>query len=80
MIAAAKKSGKKLMIAHNQRFVPSHQKARQLIQSGEIGKIYSFPHSIWAWRPRGMECRRQRRLVFSKGKSLRWRDGRLRCP
>ncbi|MBM7702210.1 Gfo/Idh/MocA family protein [Metabacillus iocasae] len=42
MIEAAKKSGKKLMIAHNQRFVPSHQKARQLIESGEIGKLYSF--------------------------------------
>ncbi|MFE7063211.1 Gfo/Idh/MocA family protein [Sutcliffiella sp. NPDC057660] len=42
MIAAAKESGKKLMIAHNQRFVPSHQKARQLIESGEVGKIYSF--------------------------------------
>ncbi|WP_110111963.1 Gfo/Idh/MocA family oxidoreductase [Bacillus sp. CGMCC 1.16541] len=42
MIEAAKKSGKKLMIAHNQRFVSSHQKARQLIESGEIGKLYSF--------------------------------------
>lgn len=42
MIAAAERSGKKLMIAHNQRFVPSHIKARQLIQMGEIGKIYSF--------------------------------------
>lgn len=42
MIAAANASGKKLMIAHNQRFVASHQKAKQLIESGEIGKIYSF--------------------------------------
>ncbi|WP_100330457.1 Gfo/Idh/MocA family protein [Bacillus xiapuensis] len=42
MIEAAKQSGKKLMIAHNQRFVKSHQKARQLIEDGEIGKIYSF--------------------------------------
>ncbi|WP_078379050.1 Gfo/Idh/MocA family protein [Sutcliffiella halmapala] len=42
MIAAAKAAGKKLMIAHNQRFVPSHQKARKLIESGEVGKIYSF--------------------------------------
>ncbi|MFC3883521.1 Gfo/Idh/MocA family protein [Bacillus songklensis] len=42
MIEAAEKSGKKLMIAHNQRFVKSHQKARQMIESGEIGKIYSF--------------------------------------
>ncbi|GAE32116.1 Gfo/Idh/MocA family protein [Halalkalibacter hemicellulosilyticus] len=42
MIAAAKESGKKLMIGHNQRFVPSHQKAREMIANGELGKIYSF--------------------------------------
>lgn len=42
MIAASEKNGKKLMIGHNQRFVPSHQKAKELIASGELGKIYSF--------------------------------------
>ncbi|MBP2079434.1 Gfo/Idh/MocA family protein [Oceanobacillus polygoni] len=42
MIQAAKENGKKLMIGHNQRFVASHQKAKQLIESGETGKIYSF--------------------------------------
>ncbi len=42
MIEASQKNNKKLMIAHNQRFVPSHQKARQLIANGEVGKIYSF--------------------------------------
>ncbi|MGW5955917.1 Gfo/Idh/MocA family protein [Bacillus mycoides] len=42
MIEAAEQSGKKLMIGHNQRFVTSHQKAKQLIENGEIGKIYSF--------------------------------------
>ncbi|MFC0524835.1 Gfo/Idh/MocA family protein [Pontibacillus salicampi] len=42
MIEAAKRNGKKLMIGHNQRFVPSHEKAKQLIASGEAGKIYSF--------------------------------------
>ncbi|UYT88881.1 Gfo/Idh/MocA family protein [Priestia megaterium] len=42
MIEAAKVNEKKLMIGHNQRFVASHQKARQLIESGDIGKIYSF--------------------------------------
>ncbi|MGG0217545.1 Gfo/Idh/MocA family oxidoreductase [Bacillus mycoides] len=42
MIEAAEKSGKKIMIGHNQRFVTSHQKAKQLIGNGEIGKIYSF--------------------------------------
>lgn len=42
MIEAAGKNGKKLMIGHNQRFVSSHVKAKTLIESGEIGKIYSF--------------------------------------
>ncbi|EJQ15848.1 Gfo/Idh/MocA family protein [Bacillus cereus] len=42
MIDAAEKNDKKLMIGHNQRFVASHQKAKQLIENGEIGKIYSF--------------------------------------
>ncbi|PYZ91701.1 dehydrogenase [Salipaludibacillus keqinensis] len=42
MIDAAKAADKKLMIAHNQRFVPSHRKAKKLIESGEVGKIYSF--------------------------------------
>ncbi|WP_046178281.1 Gfo/Idh/MocA family protein [Domibacillus tundrae] len=42
MIAAANESGKKLMIGHNQRFVSSHAKARSIIESGELGKIYSF--------------------------------------
>lgn len=42
MIAAAKSNGKKLMIAHNQRFVRSHEKAKKLIETGEVGKIYSF--------------------------------------
>jgi len=42
MIAAANKNNKKLMIAQNQRFVASHEKARNLIASGKLGKIYSF--------------------------------------
>lgn len=42
MIEAANKNNKKLMIAHNQRFVSSHAKARKLIEAGEVGKIYSF--------------------------------------
>lgn len=42
MIQAAEKNGKKLMIAHNQRFVASHEKARELIADGTVGKIHSF--------------------------------------
>ncbi|WP_347548567.1 Gfo/Idh/MocA family oxidoreductase [Pseudalkalibacillus hwajinpoensis] len=42
MIQAAEVNSKKLMIAHNQRFVDSHVKAKELIESGEVGNIYSF--------------------------------------
>lgn len=42
MIAAAKANGKKLMIAHNQRFVASHRKAKEILESGKLGKVYSF--------------------------------------
>ncbi|KSU84729.1 MULTISPECIES: Gfo/Idh/MocA family protein [Fictibacillus] len=42
MIMASEKNGKKLMIAHNQRFVRSHEKAREILEKGELGKIYSF--------------------------------------
>ncbi|WP_085522490.1 Gfo/Idh/MocA family protein [Tuberibacillus sp. Marseille-P3662] len=42
MMQAAEKNGKKLMIAHNQRFVPSHVTAKRLIENGDIGKVYSF--------------------------------------
>ncbi|MCA0985516.1 Gfo/Idh/MocA family oxidoreductase [Halobacillus yeomjeoni] len=53
MIAAAEKNGKKLMIAHNQRFVPSHQKAKKLIAAGEIGKVYSFRTAFGHGGPEG---------------------------
>ncbi|MEB9736955.1 Gfo/Idh/MocA family oxidoreductase (plasmid) [Bacillus cereus] len=61
MIGAAEKSGKKLMIGHNQRFVASHQKAKQLIKSGAIGKIYSFRTAFGHsgpenWSVDGKEC------------------------
>ncbi|MDQ0220481.1 Gfo/Idh/MocA family oxidoreductase [Peribacillus cavernae] len=42
MITAASQNNKKLMIGHNQRFVSSHVQARELIESGEVGRIYSF--------------------------------------
>lgn len=42
MVQSAKVNDRKLMIAHNQRFVASHSKAKELIESGDIGRIYSF--------------------------------------
>ncbi|MCH1625304.1 Gfo/Idh/MocA family protein [Ferdinandcohnia quinoae] len=70
MIAAANANGKKLMIGHNQRFVPSHQKARQLIQSGEIGKIYSFRTSFGHGGPESWSVDGKESWFFNKEKAF----------
>lgn len=70
MIAAAEKSGKKLMIAHNQRFVPSHQKARHLIASGEVGKIYSFRTAFGHGGPEGWSVEGKEGWFFQKEKAF----------
>ena len=42
ILDAQKVSGKKLMVDHNQRFTRAHQKAKEIIQSGELGKVLTF--------------------------------------
>ncbi|PEA52475.1 dehydrogenase [Bacillus pseudomycoides] len=66
MIEAAKTNGKKLMIGHNQRFVASHQKARELIQNGEIGKIYSFRTAFGHGGPEGWSADGKESWFFKK--------------
>ncbi|WP_062050222.1 Gfo/Idh/MocA family protein [Bacillus sp. JCM 19034] len=66
MIAAAKESGKKLMIGHNQRFVPSHQRARQMIANGELGKIYSFRTAFGHGGPEGWSVDGKESWFFRK--------------
>ncbi|MEK5069946.1 Gfo/Idh/MocA family protein [Sporosarcina sp. FSL K6-1508] len=66
MINAAKSHDKKLMIAHNQRFVPSHTKARALIASGEVGKIYSFRTAFGHGGPEGWSIDGKDSWFFNK--------------
>ena len=42
MLDAVTKAGVKHMVSHNYRFVPAIMLARQLIQSGKLGRIYHF--------------------------------------
>lgn len=42
IINAAKKSGKKLMVGHNQRFTKVHQKVKQMIEQKELGEVLTF--------------------------------------
>jgi len=70
MIAAAEKSGTKLMIAHNQRFVSSHEKAREIIASGSIGKIYSFRTAFGHGGPEGWSIDGRDSWFFNKEKAF----------
>jgi UDP-N-acetylglucosamine 3-dehydrogenase len=70
MIEAANRNGKKLMIAHNQRFVPSHQKARQLIENGEVGKIYSFRTAFGHGGPEGWSADGKDSWFFKKDEAF----------
>lgn len=66
MIEAAEANGKKLMIGHNQRFVASHEKARQLIEKGEVGKIYSFRTAFGHGGPEGWSADGKESWFFRK--------------
>lgn len=42
MMRAAEETGKLLFIAQNQRLAPAHVRAKQLLQSGALGKVITF--------------------------------------
>lgn len=42
MVEAGKKSGKILMVAHNQRLAAAHQKAKEILTSGQLGRVLTF--------------------------------------
>lgn len=46
MIAVAKENGVHLMVGQNQRFMPPHVKAKQILQSGILGKVLTFRTSF----------------------------------
>ena len=46
MCAAAQKSGRILMIGQNQRLTKTHQKAREIVASGSLGRIVTFQTSF----------------------------------
>lgn len=42
MVETAKRTGRFLMVGHNQRLTKTHKKARELVENGEIGEIITF--------------------------------------
>jgi predicted dehydrogenase len=70
MIQAAKANDKKLMIAHNQRFVSSHQKAKEILDLGKLGKIYSFKTTFGHPGPEGWSVDGAGSWFFNKEKAF----------
>ncbi|MDP4162180.1 MAG: Gfo/Idh/MocA family oxidoreductase [Bacillota bacterium] len=70
MISAAKANDKKLMIAHNQRFVSSHQKAKEIIDLGKLGKIFSFKTTFGHPGPEGWSVDGANSWFFNKEKAF----------
>ena len=56
MIACSRKTGKKLMIGHNQRFTDAHVAVKKLLDSGDLEGLSHFPQSSGM---RGLKCGRQ---------------------
>ncbi|SDI80180.1 Gfo/Idh/MocA family protein [Alteribacillus bidgolensis] len=70
MIKAAESNQKKLMIAHNQRFVASHVKAKELIEKGDVGKIYSFRTTFGHGGPDRWSADGKKSWFFNKGQAV----------
>lgn len=47
MAEASRRSGKRLLIGHNQRFAHAHEHARDMIHAGDIGRVLTF-HTTFA--------------------------------
>lgn len=53
MIEAARKNGVYLMVGHNQRYMPPHVKAKEILDSGRLGKVLTFRTSFGHPGPEG---------------------------
>jgi predicted dehydrogenase len=67
MIAAAEKSGKYLMIGLNQRLMPPHRRAKEILDSGRLGKIIAFRTAFQHPGPEGWSVDGAKSWFFQKG-------------
>ncbi|MGO4345095.1 Gfo/Idh/MocA family protein [Paenibacillus sp. MCAF9] len=70
MIEAAKKNGVHLMVGHNQRFMPPHVKAKQVLQSGILGKVLTFRTSFGHPGPDGWSIDGAESWFFRKPEAI----------
>ncbi|MCC7145658.1 MAG: Gfo/Idh/MocA family oxidoreductase [Phycisphaeraceae bacterium] len=66
MIAAAKKAKRFLMIGQNQRLMPAHRKAKEILDSGRLGKPLTFRSSFKHPGPEGWSVDAAKSWFFKK--------------
>ncbi|MDO7269753.1 Gfo/Idh/MocA family protein [Shouchella clausii] len=70
MIDAAKANNVKLMIGHNQRLMPPHVKAKEILQSGKIGKPLTFKTTFGHGGPDAWSIQGKDTWFFQKDKAF----------
>ncbi|MEF2246246.1 Gfo/Idh/MocA family protein [Paenibacillus sp. IITD108] len=70
MIAAASSNNVKLMVGHNQRFMPPHVKAKQVLQTGVLGKVLTFRTSFGHPGPEGWSVDGKGSWFFRKDEAI----------
>lgn len=66
MIEAAKANNVLLMVGHNQRFMPPHVKAKEVLKSGVLGRVISFRTSFGHPGPEGWSVDGRESWFFEK--------------
>jgi predicted dehydrogenase len=70
VLAAEKKTGRKVIVTHNYRYAPKHQKIKELLMAGEIGTITSVDFNWFLDTSHGADYFRRWHRLRSKGGSL----------
>ena len=70
MLDAEKKSGRNIVVTFNYRYAPKHQKIKELLMAGEIGKVTSVDFSWYLDTRHGADYFRRWHRLRSKSGSL----------
>ena len=70
VLAAEKKTGRKVIVTHNYRYAPKHQKIKELLMAGEIGTITSVDFNWFLDTSHGADYFRRWHRLRAKGGSL----------
>jgi predicted dehydrogenase len=77
MIAAAKKANRYLMIGMNQRLMPPHVKAKQILDRGALGKVLAFETNFKHAGPDGWSVDGAKSWFFKKAQAVMGVNGDL---